>query len=127
MGLSLLHQTVNPVGASFTPNLLLYGWFTLHWACANADFVINTPNNGTNGQEFIVDVLRVGNHADPQHFIGWVGEDPYWSGIVADQNPDAQFGMWTGENGSFVRGVRHRFRILNGACCLEAYNAIVPY
>ena len=126
MGLSLLHQTVNPVGASFTPNLLLYGWFTLYWDCSAADLVINVPTNGIDGQEFIVDLIRTGTPND--HSVGWVGgPSPYWSGIVADQNPTAQIGPWTGVQAGFVHAVRHKFRVLHDACSLEAYNAIAAY
>lgn len=125
----MLHQTVNPVGASFTPNLLLYGWFTLYWDCSAADFAVNAPTNGTDGQEFIIDLIRIGTPVSPTaHFVGWVGgPTPYWSGMVADQNPTAQIGPWTGEQAGLVCAVRHKFRVLHDACTLEGYNAIAAY
>jgi hypothetical protein len=129
MGLSLLHQTVNPVGASFTPNIGLYGWFTLYWNCENADLVINAPTNGSDGQDFIIDVIRTGNPLqDTPHAIGWVSSaSKYWSAIIVNQDPTTQAGPWTGVDGGLVHAARHRFYILNDAVCLYAYNPIVAY
>lgn len=128
MALSLLHQTVNPVGPLFVPNLQLFGWFTLYWDCSADDLVIDVPTNGVDGQEFIVDLIRVGIPVSRPHFVAWTGgPSPYWSGMVRDQHPTAQIGPWTGEQAGLVRAVRHRFRVLHDCVALESYNAIAAY
>lgn len=131
MGLSLLHQTVNPVGSSFTPNLLLYGWYTLYWNCATADLVITAPSNGSDGQEFVIDIIRTGTMPDPGHVVLFqsVIGGKYWSATIEDQSPISQVGPWRGEQVGLgaLHGVRHRFLLLNDCCALEAYNPIVAY
>lgn len=123
MGLSVLHQTVNPVGATFTPNLLLYGWFTLHWN-RNASVFINTPTSMTNGQEFIIDVIR--HNASPMPdgdppIVEW--ESSAFLPSITDD--EAYTSPWTGFG--LYSGCRHHFLVLNGICTLESRNSIPAY
>ena len=129
MALSVLHQTVNPVGTTFTPNLTLYGWFTLYWP-GTSDLTVNMPSGLlTNGTEFIVDIIRGTNPEDgviywEQNFNG-----PYYVGQLTtpgDFNTNA--GLWDGTGFAFgPMAVRHRFLLLNNAAGLASSHRTPAY
>lgn len=132
MALSLLHQTVARTGATFTPDLTVNGWFTLHWY-DDADVLIKKPTallGLANGQEFIIDVIK--------HWTGTVGDDSgfrviweeEYKGWVTDElfvNPYQPFGLWTGLTTGLFPARRLHFMWLNGVACLSSINIIPPY
>lgn len=77
MALSLLHQTVNNTGLTFTPDLTVNGWFTLHWY-DDQPLNINAPTallGLANGQEFVIDIVRHRTAAeDTGHRVSWANE-----------------------------------------------------
>lgn len=126
MALSVLHQTVNPVGATFTPNLTLYGWFTLYWP-GTQDLLINMPSGLlVNGTEFIVDIIRGLNPEDG--IINWASaSSSYYVGQIVDGANDNR-GLWDGSGIAFSPlAVRHHFLLLNGTAGLISSQKIVAY
>jgi hypothetical protein len=135
MALSLLHQTVTRVGATFTPDLTVNGWFTLHWF-DDADFHMNAPTallGLANGQEFIVDIIKHltqdGSVADPQKQITW---DPIYSPAntfgYGGGGPSAFVYPWDGGVGNFqLLGRGLTYFLLNGKARMTSMNPIDPY
>ena len=128
MALSVLHQTVNPVGTTFTPNLTLYGWFTLYWP-GTSDLTINMPTGLlTNGTEFIVDIIR-STSAPGDRLINWdATSSGYYVGQAVDNFNDNR-GLWdgTGINFSGPMAGRHHFLLLNNTAGLTSSQKIIAY
>lgn len=129
MALSVLHQTVTPVGATFTPNLTLYGWFTLYWP-ATQDLLINMPTGLlNNGAEFIIDIIRAaGGPGD--HAVNWDqnAAPGYYVGQIVDSINDNR-GLWDGSGVTFgaLLAARHHFLLLNSTAGLISSQKILAY
>lgn len=134
MALSVLHQTVSPSGGTFTPNLTLFGWFTIHWPCTTNLTIAFPTGLLVNGTEFIVDIIRDVTDTNPDNLgvITWDG--PYTRQQTGTNSPLDGIGLWNGQGFTLAgpvvssnRAMRHHFLLLNGTATLEAWNMIEPY
>lgn len=131
MALSLLHQTVSHTGATFTPDLTVNGWFTLHWY-DDADLAISDPTallGLANGQEFIVDIIkhRTAGGDETGKLISW---GPAYRGWVTDElfvDPYTEHGLWSGLTTAIFNARRMHFFWLNGVAGMESIIIIPPY
>jgi hypothetical protein len=132
MALSLLHQTVSHAGATFTPDLTVNGWFTLHWY-DDTDLTINDPTallGLANGQEFIIDIIKhpANPGTDSGKRISWGTAYRGW--VTNELNVGAPYdehGLWTGETSDLYRARRIHFLWLNGVAGAESLVMITPY
>lgn len=131
MALSLLHQTVSHVGPTFTPDLTVNGWFTLHWY-DDAHLFINPPTallGLANGQEFVIDIVKhiTGDVPATDKFVNW---DSVYRGVVV--GPDLQrttYGLWNGGNIDWMSHIGRRLHMfwLNGVAGLQSTVMIEAY